>query len=341
MRNETRIAYNEYLSNLAQLNGVPSATEKFNVAPSVQQKLENRIQESSDFLQSINVVGVTEAQGQKLGLGVSGPVAGTTDTSKQDRQTRDITAIDEIDNYWCTQTNFDTHITYQKLDMWAKFPDFQTRLRDAILKRQALDRIMIGWNGLSRADTSDPLAHPLLQDVNKGWLQKYRENAALRVMNTGKAAGKVQVGPGGDYSNLDALVFDATNHLIDPWFQEDTDLVVICGRQMLADKYFPIINADNDPMNRLAADVIMSQKRIGNLQAVRVPFFPANAMMITSLSNLSIYYQESGRRRTLLDNAKRDRIENYESSNDCYVIEQYGAGCVIENINFTDANQGH
>jgi hypothetical protein len=66
-----------------------------------------------------------------------------------------------------------------------------------------------------------------------------------------------------------------------------------------------------------------------------VPFFPANSMLITPLENLSLYWQEGTRRRTIVDNAKRDRIENYESSNDAYVVEDYGAGCLIENIAYT------
>lgn len=46
------------------------------------------------------------------------------------------------------------------------------RIRNAIVKRQALDRIMIGFNGVKRAKTSNRAENPLLQDVNKGWLQK-------------------------------------------------------------------------------------------------------------------------------------------------------------------------
>ena len=30
--------------------------------------------------------------------------------------------------------------------------------------------------------------------------------------------------------------------------------------------------------------------------------------------------------------AKRDRIENYESSNDAYVVEDFGLGALLENI---------
>jgi P2 family phage major capsid protein len=335
MRNETRIAYNAYLAQLAKLNGVPSAAEKFTIDPSIQQTLESKIQESSDFLQRINIVGVPEQSGEKLGLGVSGPIAGTTDTAAQDRATSDLSAMD-ANGYVCTQTNFDSHIGYAKLDLWAKFPDFQTRLRDSILRRQALDRIMIGFNGTSRAATSNKVANPLLQDVNKGWLQKYRDNAAARVMNQGANAGAVRVGDaaGRDYYNLDALVFDAVNNLIEPWYREDTELVVILGRDLLADKYFPLINAANPPTEKLAADLIVSQKRVGGLQAMRAPFVPAGTLAITRLDNLSIYWQEGARRRTVVDNAKRDRIENYESSNEAYVIEDYGCGGVVENIVF-------
>ena len=251
---------------------------------------------------------------------------------RRDRATTDLSDLD-ANGYICTQTNFDTHLTYAKLDAWAKFPDFQTRIRDAILTRQALDRIMIGFNGANRAATSDKVANPLLQDVNKGWLQKYRENAAARVMTEVVAAsGAINIGAAGDYKNLDALVFDMINNLIDPWYREDTDLVAIVGRDLMADKYFPLVNATQAPSEQLAAQVVQSQKRIGGIAAVSVPYFPANKILVTRLDNLSLYWQEGGRRRTVIDNAKRDRIENYESSNDAYVVEDYGSGALAENI---------
>ena len=126
----------------------------------------------------------------------------------------------------------DTVLTYAKLDMWAKFQDFQVRIRNAIIQRQALDRIMIGFNGVSRAKTSNRTNNPLLQDVNKGWLQKVREDAPDHVMGSetkdgATTKGTVKVGKGGDYANLDALVMDAVNELIDVVFQDDDDLVVI------------------------------------------------------------------------------------------------------------------
>ncbi len=335
MRNETRLAFNAYVAAIAQLNGVPSATEKFTTAPSVQQTLEQHIQHSSEFLGMINNIGVIEQSGEKIGLGIGTTVASTTDTTATDRVPTDPTTLDNT-GYLCTQTNFDTALKYSKIDAWAKFKDFQVKLRDAILRRQALDIITIGWNGTSRAATSDRVANPLLQDVNKGWLQKARDNAAARVMTQIGATGKIQIGDdrtlAQGYKNLDALVMDMVDNLLDPWYREDTELVAIMGRDLLSDKYFPLVNKAQDNVNKIAADVILSQKRVGGLQAVRVPYFPANKIVVTRLDNLSRYYQEGARRRTIVDNAKRDQVENYESSNDAYVIEDYGLFCAAENI---------
>ncbi|RUR27688.1 phage major capsid protein, P2 family [Vreelandella nanhaiensis] len=332
MRNDTRIKFNQYRDRLAQLSGVNSASEQFNVEPSVQQTLESTMQESSDFLSRINMIGVDEIKGQKVGVGVSGPIAGRTNVEVKERETRNLTALTE-NTYECFSTEFDTHIPWASLDAWARFPDFQARVRNAILRRQALDRIMVGFNGTNVATETDRTTNPMLQDVNKGWLQKYREDANARVLTGGAVAGKVTVGADGDYTNLDALVFDAVNEMIDPWYREDTDLVAIMGRKMLADKYFPLIQQNAEtPTEARALDLIISQKRVGGLQAVRAPFVPDGSILITSLTNLSLYWQLGSRRRYVLDNPKRKRIENYESSNDAYVVEDYGFGCLVENI---------
>jgi P2 family phage major capsid protein len=195
--------------------------------------------------------------------------------------------------------------------------------------------MVIGFNGVKVATDTDMTQHPLLEDVNIGWLQHYRNQAPQRVMGDGKETGKVLIGTGGDYTNLDALVFDSIN-LLDPWFRKDTGLVAIMGRQLLSDKYFPLINATQPPTESLAADIIISQKRVGGLPAVTVPYFPDNAILITRFDNLSIYYQENARRRRVVDEAKRDRIENYESSNDAYVVEEFGLGALIEHIQFVE-----
>lgn len=333
MRNETRLVYNALLSQIARLNGVAEVGKQFNVAPTIQQRLESKMQESSDFLGKINMTPVVEAQGAKLGLGVSGPVASRTNTDNADRQTRDVSTLDSK-GYQCVQTNFDTHLKYQKLDAWAKFPDFQTRVALAILRRQALDRIMIGFNGTSIAATTDLATNPLLQDVNKGWLQYLRENADHRIMDSGKTANKVIVGAGAgaDFKSLDGLVMDAAYSLLDPWHRQATDLVAIVGSDLLHDKLFPLVDRQTAPTEKLAADIVVSQARLGGKQAAAVPFMRPNSVLITSLDNLSIYYQEGARRRHLKEAPERNRIETYESSNDAFVVEDLGKCALVENI---------
>lgn len=339
MKPTTRAQFNAYCSQIALLNATDDVTVKFTVTPSVQQTLETKIQESSEFLKLINIVPVDEQEGEKLGLIISGPVASRTDTSSTGtRATSDPSGL-EKHPYRCEKTNSDTHLTYAKLDAWAKFPDFQTRIRDALLKQQGRDRIMIGWNGTSAAATTDKTANPLLQDVNKGWLQQIRANAPSRVMSEGEIEeDKIYVGSGAlgtevDYTSLDALVFDALE-LLDPWAKDDPELVVIVGSDLLHDKYFPIISQAGSTATEVAArdQILRSAKQLGGKPAITVPFFPANAILITKLSNLSIYWQEGTRRRHVVEKPERDRVENYESWNEAYVVEDYGFTALIENI---------
>lgn len=340
MHKETRIALNQYLQSVAAANGLEFAGirqgEKFSVTPSVQQKLEQTIQESSEFLKMINVIGVTEQQGETLGLGVAGTIASTTDTDSQDRATQDIHKLSKI-AYHCQQINYDTHLKYGTLDMWRKFPDFANRVAMAKVERMALDRIMIGFNGTSRAATSSRSSNPLLQDVAVGWLKKIEDTAPQRVMKEETpSSGKIEVGPGKTYKTLDALVFSAVSDLIAEQFQDDTKLVAIMSRDLLADKYFPLVN-DPKATEQLAGDVIISQKRVGGLKAVQAPFVPKGTILITRLDNLSIYYQDAAMRRTIVDNAKRDRIEDYTSSNDDFVVENYEMVALLKNIKMVDA----
>lgn len=337
MRTETRPLFDQYTRRVAQLNGVADPSKIFTVSPEVQQTLEGKMQESSSFLRAINMTPVNDMQGQKVGIGIGSTIAGRTDTSgSAERQPTDPTNMDS-NEYRCVQTDFDTALTYNRIDTWSRHKNFQTLIRDAILARQSLDRIMIGFNGTSAATNTNRTTNPLLQDVNKGWLQQYRDNADHRVLDGGKATGVVKIGGAdADYANLDALVMDAVSSLIDPWHAKDPGMVVILGRSLIHDKYFPIINKDNAPTEQLAADLVLGTKRIGGLPPADVPFMPDDAILITSLSNLSLYWQIGGRRRFIQEQPAKNRVVNFESSNDAYVVEDYGMGCLIENIKVGD-----
>ena len=353
MRNETRLLFTAYVSQIALLNGVADATTKFSVSPAVEQKLEEKIQESSEFLQSINIVGVPAQIGEKVGVTVTRPLASRTNTAGGTRRTpTDPTDTTDDGGYVCKQTNFDHAIKYAKLDAWRHKPEFQTLLRDVILKQQGRDRIMIGFNGTSAAAATDRGANPQLQDVNEGWLHKIRTHAADRVLDDGAltsggtkaiyVAGGVEVVDGdatnvataeADYANLDAVAFDALD-LLDPWHRGDTDLVVIVGWALVKDKYLNLLQGAGDTAteNEAAHRILTLPKQLAGKRAVIVPFFPEDSLLITSLDNLSIYWQEETRRRQIKDEPALDQIENYESVNEAYVVEDYGRCALIENV---------
>ncbi|MGP5406647.1 phage major capsid protein, P2 family [Psychrobacter celer] len=336
MKNTTRQQFNGYLANQAELNGVPSATEQYTVEPSVQQKVETRVQESSEFLKKINVIPVTDQKGEALGLGISGGIASRTNTKNgKRREPKNVGEVGPIYTYVCEKTNFDTAIPYNKLDSWARDPKFQEKIRDAVLKQQALDRITVGFNGTHVAADTDIDANPLLQDVNIGWLQKYRENAPESVMTESEVGtSKVSVGASAtSYKNLDALVKDCVDHLIDPIVRDDSDLRVILGRDLKQSRDFNMVNDNNTPSEIIAVNSLLMLDKVGGITIEPTPpNFPADGILITPLDNLSVYYQEGSRRRNHRDEPEYDRVAFYESDNEAYVVENYKAGCLIENV---------
>lgn len=333
MQKETRIAFNGYLAQQAKINDVESATVSFTVAPTPAQKLETAIQESAGFLKKINIIPVDEAEGEAIMLGVNGPTASRTKTGPgKPRKPRDPSGLTK-DTYSCKKTNFDTSLPYAKLDAWAKFPDFQTRLSGSIAVQQGLDRIMIGFNGTSVAEDTDLAANPMLEDVNIGWLQKIRATAPDRVIDHGAVAGKVTIGATGDYKTLDGLVFDAIQ-LLDTWHRKRKDLVVIVDPALLHEKQLKALeNGAQSNQEAKAADDIVTDTRVGGLPIeYDAPFFIEGGVFVTPLSNLSIYVQSGKRRRHLRDEPDYDQVADYQSSNEAYVIEDFGAVGLVENI---------
>lgn len=333
MDNATRKQFNAFLHQVAKVNGVDSAAVEFNIAPVIEQKMEKAIQESSDFLKMINVEGVDNESGETLGLVVSGSVAGRTDTSAGNRRDPKDPSNFKKNTYKCVFTTYDTSIRYGKLDSWAGHANFQLILANALIEQQALDRIKIGFNGTHIADQANLATYPMLEDVNVGWLQKVRERAPEQVMTeVAEASGQITIGVGGDYSSLHSLVRDLKSTLA-PWHRKRKDLVVLLSSDMLDEKILNTMEksaASNQ--EELAGDEIILKGRIGGLPPIDAPYFPDNTVVVTTLKNLSIYYQNKKRRRHVKDEPEYGRIADYQSSNEDYVVEDYELIAMAENI---------
>lgn len=323
--------YAELQDAIAETYGVERASRMFSVDPSVAQELNDAITAKADFLERINIIPVSEIKGEKVFIGVNGPVTGRTNTKTTDRQAKDASALEHT-TYELADTQSDVGLPYAKIDAWAKFPDFKDRYSAAVQKRIAQDRIVIGFHGTSAAAQTDLEANPKLQDVNKGWLQQLREDAPQQVLKEGATAGKITLGAGGDYANLDALVHD-TKQMVDEILREDGDLVAIIGSDLLAADKAKLYNKQGDtPTEKERIENAQVISTYGGLPSFSVPNFPVNAVLVTSWDNLSIYFQDSSWRKQTVDNPKRSRVEDYNSRNEGYVIEQLEKIALTENV---------
>ncbi|MGC9744409.1 phage major capsid protein, P2 family [Pseudomonas sp. P1B16] len=322
----------EYLQlqdDLAEAYSIDDATRTFAVEPTHAQELNEQITERVEFLGRINVIGVTEIKGEKVLLGLSGPATSRTDTDLNDREPRHL--LDLQNNFYeLFHTETDVALKFATIDAWSKFPEFARKYLEAVQKRIALDRILIGWNGTHAAKQTNITNYPLLQDVNKGWLQIAREQIPEQVLKPTDPAVKIKVGKGGDYENLDAAVHDV-KQMIDPVFRDEGDLIAIIGSDLLAHDKGKLYAAQGQtPTEKERIEDAQVIATYGGLPAFLIPFFPAKGILVTSWANLSIYFQDTSWRRHLLENPKRSRVEDYNGRNEGYVIEQLGKFAYLE-----------
>ncbi|WP_261881514.1 phage major capsid protein, P2 family [Vibrio coralliirubri] len=332
MQKQTKIKLSAYVKAVAAQNDVDDATEKFNVSPNGTQRIIAAIRESSWFLNKINIISVKNQKGESIGLGVTGMIASRTDTSGSGKRTpKDHSSMGAMP-YMCEQTNFDTALRYAKLDAWAHHKNFNALISKTTREQIDANKITIGWYGVSVAKTTDASTNPNGEDVNKGWFQAMRDHNADRLITTGqKADGEIRIGEGGDFINLDLAVLETKNLLHDAC-ENDSNLVAIIGSDLLAYDKAKFYEAHgNTPSEKGKIQELQVIGTYGGLPAVKVPGFPSTGIMVTSYDNLSIYIQEgSVRRSTGKKNDEKDQIENFESMNMAYVIEEVGKAAAIE-----------
>jgi P2 family phage major capsid protein len=319
--------YNQLQLSVAKTHQAREATSEFSVEPAAAQLLNDQIAAKADFLTRINLVPVTGLTGERVLLGISGPVSSRTNTDTTDRKTTDFSSL-KGEPYELKNTETDIGISFAKIDAWAKFKDFNERYQAAVQKQIAQDRMMVGFHGTHAAPQTDVVAFPNLEDVNKGWLQQAREQIPAQVL-TGSP---IEIGSSGDYPNLDALVLKV-KRLIAPKYRAAGDLVAIIGSDLLDAEQAKLYAKQGDnPSEKERIDGAQVVTTYGGLPTFSVPFFPVDAVLVTSWENLSIYFHESSWGRQLIENSRRSRVEDYNHRNEGYVIEHLEKIALAENI---------
>jgi len=332
MQTATQKQFNAMRLAIAVRYGAEAADvrEAFTATPTVAQTLNDKIVENASFLGLINVQAVDEIIGEKVMAGMAAPITGRTNLALGERQPKEAQAPD-AQGYQLYPTDSDVFMKYSQMDAWAKFKDFRQRYLGYMLQRIALDRIMIGWNGEAAAAATDPVAFPLLQDVNIGWLKLCELHNPTRFMTeVVDGSGEIIIGAGGDYENLDALVFDV-KQLIHPAHRNAPDLVAIIGQGLLASEKGKLYAAQGQkPTEKQVIENKQVISTYGGLPAIDVPFFPDMGVVVTSLSNLSIYWQAQSWRRKMEEQESFKRVVDWNSRNEGYVIEDYTKFAAID-----------
>lgn len=328
MNRETQEKFNQLMKNMAQSYGVSSMSENFAATTPMAQKLNDAIQASSAFLSRISIIPVVDIMGEVLDMQIHSTVAGRTDTSGAGERTPQMAGAPDGRQYVCKQTNFDVGILYALLDAWARYNNFSQRYMSAVYKRIALDRIMIGFYGMSAAATTDRVANPKLEDVNTGWLYDLKTSKPENYLSEIVAeSGAITLGPGGDYKNVDQLVYDVGSLI--PEHHRSGSEVAIVGKGLVAHDMNKVLGAHAEtPTEKVNFQIL--GKSYGGYTSVIVPQFPDYGMLITDPVNLQIYLQSSSMRRHTENQPKKNRIVDYISQNEAYRIGNLNAAAAID-----------
>jgi len=319
MNKQARLAFNTMQARLAKNYGVESVAESFTVVPTMEQTLQDAIVEQSTFLPKINVIPVDDLEGQNVLGSASGPASGRTDTSVDgnERTPKNLLGL-AVRDYKLHKIDSDVYMLYATMDSWSKFPDLAERYARYVQERIANDREIIGWYGTSAAPTTDLDSNPMLQDVNKGWLQYVREKMVANILTTGeKETGEIRIGTGGDFVNLDHAVLELVEGI--PQYLRK-GLVALIGSELVGrEKTALAIAMGQTPSEKALTPSAMAI--FGGLPWETPSNFPGRGLVVTSLDNLSIYVQSGSWRRHIKDEPKKDRVEDYNSRNEGYVVE--------------------
>jgi len=332
MHEHTRLVFNQLLGALAKTYGVSDTSKLFAATPTVEQKLVDKIEESSDFLKKINVTPVRDMKGEKVIGGVPGHIGKRTDTTANDRVPTDALQLDSS-GYELFKTEYDVLLRYTTIDSWSKFPDFKDRFLRYVREAIAASRLTTGWYGESVQSVTNIAVNPNGEDLHKGWFQILREhNAGAQFLTEGSVGGQIRLGGAGDYANLDDMVNDI-KRMLPVQYRNRKDLVAYVGSDLLGEDKAALYKSQGDTpteKERISAAV----KEYGGLPAETPDRFPERGLMVTTPRNFSIYYQTGHVRQKIEDNAKREQVEHYNTLNEAYVleVEDMAAGVEFKNV---------
>ncbi|MCK8908644.1 phage major capsid protein, P2 family [Haemophilus influenzae] len=241
------------------------------------------------------------------------PIVNNTDTENHNRTPRNF--VQSSTPFDCKQINLDVIVGYSELNKFSTV-DFEREFNDYLGGDLAQNLTMIGFHGERRALDSDHEANPLGQDVAKGWHAQLKEKG--QIVHAATLEGKSP-----------AQLIKKALEKLPVRLRESGDLIAICGRDVFGSA---LVNLDAKQLNSQNGVLITAQNLIGGLRAISAPFFPADCILITTLSNLAIYFKQNTARLFFKQEPRQDSIQIYFSVLLDYLLENHRHAVLIDGI---------
>ncbi|KYZ12588.1 phage major capsid protein, P2 family [Vibrio parahaemolyticus] len=316
----------EFSATMLTSAGASAGQNMFSLTPPMETKLRQAIMQSDSFLGMIALLPVQQIKGQVVDVGNDG-----LSTGRGNNERFSVEVGQSGNTYELVKTDSGAHILWETMTQWANSGsknEWLKMMQNAISRRFALDILRVGFNGTSAAAVTDPVANPLGQDVNKGWLTIAKEKKASQVLAS------AQLDPTGatqdSYKNLDSLVQDLINTTIAPEHRQDPDLVVMVGSNLVAAEQHRLLEAANTPTEHKAAQQLA--KTIAGKQAYTPPFFPADMVWVTNTKNLQVLTQEGTQWRKQKNDEDNLRFKQNHIRMEGYAIGNLNKFAAIEAV---------
>jgi len=323
-----------------------------NVAPTIQQNLEHKVQQSNIFLNDITVRGVRDIKGQTVGFGRPGTLRKRTSAQNSTtpafgkRRPSNPTGLEDR-GYECNNFESDPILSWDILDGWAHLPNFYAEYLSSISVARSTDILSVLWNGQFKSANTNPVAYPLLEDDQPGIFQYLIDNAPEKVLgitlNPASPGGydidPIHVGAGAGvngFETLDSLVFHIKHTLIAKQFRTLLEQRVVIGDELLYRNNALLYDGSSiagtgidEPSERMQREAYINNQLIGSLARVRSDQFPERGLFVSPLKNIARYYQDGAMRRQIIEDHNQQGIVDYMFGRDDYVIENIDMVCAV------------
>lgn len=308
MEKLTREKYAEYID---ELDGKNNGNSEYMYNYGKVEKIITQAIKKHSFLNLITTKFVTETKNKMLEFSL--PIIGNTDTEKHDRTPRNF--VLSTHDFECATSCLDLIISHSDLNQYATV-DFEQLFNDRLGADLAQNLTMVGFHGTHRAPDSDPENNPLGQDVAKGWNAQLKEKNQF--IHAPDFAGKSP-----------AQLMKKGLEKLPERLRESGDLIAICGRDVL-DRAF--VNLEPKQLNTQNGVLLTAQNLIGGLRAISVPFFPADCILITTLSNLAIYFKQNTARLFFMQEPRENSLKIFFSVMLDFALENHRHAVLINGI---------